>query len=379
MKILTICYEYPPVGGGGAKVVQGLVQGLVSKGHMVDLVTMRYAGLPKEETTERFRIFRAFCWRVHPDRCSPLEMVPYLISAWILLRKLCKANRYDLIHAHFILPDGILARLLHKPFNLPYVITAHGSDVPGYNPDRFTQLHKLLFPLWQWVVKPAATIAFPSRTLESLANRQSLSFPAVIIPNGFDQDRYSADRPKQKRLLVVTRMFERKGVQYLIRALAGISPEVSVTVVGDGPYLKSLQSLAAELGVAIDFPGHLDNNSPQLKELYETSRIFVLPSEAENFPMVLLEAMAAGLAIITTSDTGCAEVVGDTALLVAPGDIDGLRDALQLLLADAALCQRKGRAARQRLDANFGWPAISERYLKLFQDVSLKASQPEGN
>ena len=93
-----------------------------------------------------------------------------------------------------------------------------------------------------------------------------------------------------------------------------------IHIVGDGPYLSQLKQLAATLSKRIIFHGFLSNRSEKFKDLIETSSIFVFPSESENFPMVLLEAMAAGLAIITTKNTGCEEVVGDTGLLVAPGD-----------------------------------------------------------
>ncbi len=89
--------------------------------------------------------------------------------------------------------------------------------------------------------------------------------------------------------------------------------------------------MAKQLNVPAKFYGYVDNNSPELRELYETASIFVFTSESENFPIVLLEAMAAGAAIITTSGTGCAEVVGDAAILVPPRDPEAIRAALEQL------------------------------------------------
>ena len=108
-------------------------------------------------------------------------------------------------------------------------------------------------------------------------------------------------------------MLERKGVQYLIEALAGIEAPFTLHVVGEGPFLRQLRELAVARGVEVVFHGAMANDGPELRELYETSAIFALASTAENFPMVLLEAMAAGAAIVTTAGTGCAEVVGDCA------------------------------------------------------------------
>jgi glycosyltransferase involved in cell wall biosynthesis len=104
--------------------------------------------------------------------------------------------------------------------------------------------------------------------------------------------------------------------------------------------------------------------------LFETSSIFVLPSYAENFPLVLLEAMAAGAAIVTTDQTGCREVVGDAALLVRAGDEQAIRAAFERLGSDADLRERLGREARNRIDKLFSWPAVAGQYVDVFESLS---------
>ena len=189
----------------------------------------------------------------------------------------------------------------------------------------------------------------------------------TVIPNGIDPARFAPDRPKQPRILAVARMLERKGVQYLIQALAGLHAPFALHVVGDGPYLPALRDLARRCGVHVVFHGAVANDSPLLRELYETSRIFALPSTMENFPVVLLEAMAAGAAIVTTAGTGCAEVVGDGALLVPVGDVDATRQALARLMGDADLCGTLGREARRRVERLFAWDAVVARYVGTLQ------------
>jgi glycosyltransferase involved in cell wall biosynthesis len=177
---------------------------------------------------------------------------------------------------------------------------------------------------------------------------------------------------------VVTRMFERKGVQFLLKALKDLPDQFDVHVVGDGPYLDTLKSLAAELGVRAKFYGYMDNDSADLRNLYETASIFVFTSESENFPIVLLEAMAAGAAIVTTSGTGCAEVVGDTAVLVPPRDADALRAALTKLNHEPGLVERLGRAARERVVKRFGWERVIELHLEVYARfaVATAAKRP---
>lgn len=365
--LLTLCYEFPPLGGGGGKVVYGLTNHLVPLGYKVDVVTMKFRGLSSHEKINGADIYRVPCFRGSESVCYSREMASYLVSAVPTLARLLRKKRYDLNHTHFIFPDGILAFLLKKATGLPYVITAHGSDVPGYNPDRFQTQHKLIRPLWEAVVGDCECIICPSETLKSLILRNKPDARTEVIPNGFDVDRLSPHRGKERRILVVTRMLERKGVQYVLEALRGMQHGFEVNIVGGGPYLDTLRDLATRLGVNVKFWGWLDNDSAEIKELFETSSVFVFPSEAENFPIVLLEAMAAGMAIITTSGTGCAEVVGDSALLVTPKDSMGIRNALLSLVEDPERCKRLGVSSRKRLEDNFKWGVVASRYSDLLQ------------
>ena len=210
-------------------------------------------------------------------------------------------------------------------------------------------------------------IICPSHSLEDLVKNAFSHSKTTIIPNGFDINRFLPGKAKENRILILTRMFKRKGVQYFIKAIEGIDFDYEVHIVGDGPYLDDLKSLAVSLGVKIKFWGFLDNQSEKLKNLLEASKIFVFPSEAENFPIVLLEAMSTGMAIITTKGTGCEEVVSDTALLVKPKDANGLRDALLKLIHNPFLCEKLGKMARKRIIDNFSWEAVAKRYLKEYE------------
>jgi glycosyltransferase involved in cell wall biosynthesis len=295
-----------------------------------------------------------------------------MFSAIPLIISLCRKNKYDLNHTHFIYPDGVLAFLLYKITGLRYVLTAHGSDVPGYNPDRFKLLHRFLAPLWRIITNQAVKIIIPSKSLGNLIKKTHPSVRTIEIPNGINLDKFSPHRKKENKILVVTRMFERKGIQYFIRALSGLRLNYIINIVGEGPYLNDLKNLSGSSSTEINFIGYLDNNSGKLRELYESSRIFVHPSRAENFPVALLEAMIAGLAIITTNDTGCAEVVGSDAMLVNSGDPSAIREALMKLINNPELCSRLGRNARKRAERFFGWSTIAGKHFELYSELTQK-------
>jgi glycosyltransferase involved in cell wall biosynthesis len=227
-----------------------------------------------------------------------------------------------------------------------------------------------MVPLWKRIIKNSLKIICPSKSIQQLVFNANRNTDTIVLPNGIDLKKFSDKKEKKKKILVVTRMFERKGVQYFLNAIKDINNGFEINIVGDGPYLSNLKEQANELKLNVNFYGFVDNKSDTLKDLYETSLIFVFTSEAENFPIVLLEAMSAGLAIITTEKTGCAEVVGETGLLVPVKDSKAIRIALLKLIDDPGLCIKMGDAARLRLDMEFGWEAIAKKHIALYKNYS---------
>jgi glycosyltransferase involved in cell wall biosynthesis len=362
-----LCYEFPPLGGGGSRVVDGLSRELVRNGHGVDVVTMGFRGLPRHEVVHGVNVHRVPCVRFKEHLCTMAEAAIFVVAALPGIKRLVARNNYDINHTHFILPDGLNAARIKRSTGLPYVITAHGSDVPGYNPHRVRVTHRLLAPVWRRVTRDASCIVCPSRSLGELLARRDPDLESIEIPYGFEIGRYQTEAPRRRRILVVTRMLQRKGVQYLLQALDGTRLDHEVHIVGDGPYLSTLKKQAAGCSTNVVFHGWLDNRSQRLNALYESSDIFVLTSEAENFPVSLMEAMAAGLAVLTTRGTGCAEVVGNTGVLVDPRDAAQLREALSGLTQNPDRCRELGRAARERVETEFAWPVVARRYEELYR------------
>src|SRR5690606_28943927 len=183
----------------------------------------------------------------------------------------------------------------------------------------------------------AAAITSPSRFLAGLIRQQCPDFPVDVIPNGFAP---APDMPSRKRdlVLVVARLFPRKGVQHFLDAVQRLARhgDWEFVVAGDGPYLETLRNQARILGSPVRFIGFVSQE--ELRGYYQAARIFVFPSIRENFPMVLLEAMDAGCAVITTDAEGCAEVVGDAGVVVPAGNARAMAEELAVLIADEALC-----------------------------------------
>ena len=378
MRILVLNYEFPPLGGGAAPVAYSIAKELVKKGNQVDVVTMGFKGLPKHEKKDGINIYRVRCLRKSKATCNSFEMMTYVVHAFFFCRRLLKENKkknikYDLNHPHFIIPTGVVSYLLKKLYGLPYIITSHGSDVPGYNPDRFQLQHILLRPFWKRIIRNSERIITPSDYLQDLI-KKSIDLKKTdsikTIPNGVYLNSFKPGK-KKKSILMVSRLVPRKGFQHVIKAMqgTGIDRKYEINIVGDGPMLNELKKLSKELNVKIKFWGWLDNNSKEIKKLYAESSIYILPSSKENSSIALLEAMAAKMAIITTNISGCPETVGDAAILVRPESPEDIRNALLKITNDEALEKSLQEKAYKRVSENFTWQIIAERYLKEYKSI----------
>jgi len=364
MKLLCLNYEYPPLGGGGAVVSRGLAEELVRAGHEVDLVTSGMKGLPRTESEGGVEIHRVWCVRRHRHYTTTPEMITVVYPLFRKALELIRNNHYDLIHTHFIYPTGLVSYLLNKVTGLPYIITVHGSDVPGYNPDRFQLAHSLSGWLWMAIVRNSAGLVCPSNHIKRLVRLHS-DHRATIIPNGITVKPVPGVE-KRNQILVVSRLFKRKGVQFLLRAIRDMDTDWKLVIVGDGPYLSTLKRLATGVRPQVEFRGYVQG--PALQEIYSSSKIFVFPSLSENFPVVLLEAMEAGCAVMASDIDSCREVIGEAGVTTPAASVRHLRHALKHLMGNEAEIQRLRELALKRV-SEFDWPHVARKYEREFRRV----------
>lgn len=303
MKILTLNYEYPPIGGGAAPVAADIARHLAARGHDVHVVTMAFGDLPLHEKKDGVEIFRVKCLRSKAYVSYPWEQLSYLLMARRFLKQHLKAHTYDVVHVHFIFPTGVLGVWLKKRYGLPFVITAHGSDVEGYNQNRFQLLHKLLRGPWKKICAQAFGVTAPSEYLRGLILKSDPGVPCSIVPNGIETDSY-ARGPKEQTVLTLCRLQPHKGVQDVVRAFAAIDHAGwKLRAVGDGPYRAELEQIALECGLtdSIEFTGWVEGKSEKLRDILARASVFVSMSRFESFGVSAAEAIASGCAV-TLSD-----------------------------------------------------------------------------
>jgi glycosyltransferase involved in cell wall biosynthesis len=371
MNILVLNFEYPPLGGGASPVCHEINKRYVALGHAVTVVTMHYRDLPERENVDGVHVIRIACKRSQTHICTPYEQWTFLRQARRFLRDWLSVHRFDVVHAHFILPTGMLCRFIQNTFGIPYIITAHGSDVPGFNPDRFRFLHLWTPAMIQSLMYDAACITSPSEYLRQLIERvaPSQTDKVHVIPNGIDAASFI--RSEKKPLIVSSgRLLKRKGFRELVRAVKKINAGYELHILGDGPIRKQLEIEAHASLTPVHFHGWVNNRSDAYKQLLGQATIYSLVSGRENASISILEAMASGCAVITSDASGCPEMVGDTGLLVKHGDVQMLRHAILRLVDDEALCRQLGEEAYLRARNQYNWDKIVSQYLRLLESAS---------
>ena len=375
MKILAISHEFPPIGGGGANACYFLTKGFVEKGHEVTLITANYQGMPEDEIVNGVHIIRVNSLRAHKEHCSFKEMLSYLLKAYPVANKLQKKNKYDVCLVFFGIPSGPIGYLLKKKYKLPYVIRFGGGDVPGFQ-ERFTKVYKLIAPAIKMIWKNADALIANSQGLKDMALEFYDRKPFEIIPNGVDtQVFYPIEREgsREFRILFVSRLIERKGLQFIIPRLKEIQDSteknVKLIVVGDGPYRGTLEQIAEENNVSnmIEFVGQ--KGKDEIVSFYQNADLFILPSAKEGMPNVVLEAMACGLPIIMTPCEGSKELIDGNGVIASIDNIVG--NIIDLLQNDE---KRRGfsRESVKRSRKNFSWQGVVDDYEKEIMRVNRR-------
>jgi glycogen synthase len=271
-----------------------------------------------------------------------------------MVRALRRAARgADLVHAHW-LPGGLVAACSGKPF----VVTLHGSISGGFLDDfRLCERHPRLV---RAVLRRASAVICVSEALLESARKAGIA-NAVFIPNGIGIPETVAEEARPLEVFYTGRLSPEKGVQDLVRAAEGLN----LVVCGDGP----LRDLVPQSR------GFVPRD--ELERRFEDAAIVVVPSRAEGFGVVCGEAMAHGKPVVACATGGLVNLVrhNETGLLVEPGDVAGLRAAIDLLLDDPVLRRRLGAAARQRIVDHYSWESVIARTLDVYEQ-SVPSAPP---
>jgi teichuronic acid biosynthesis glycosyltransferase TuaC len=273
-----------------------------------------------------------------PDRLPSAARVAAVIPRYMRatleeIRRL--GSPPDLIHAHFALPDGVTAVRAGRSAGVPVVVTLHGSD---FN----RQMSRPLFGtlLVNQIARADAVIAVSRQIAEGFAARAPRAVDRVeFIPNGYDADliRYET-KLQPDEFLFVGSLTPVKNPLVLVEAFARIASRTTrgLTMIGEGHLRPEIERAISDLGVSdrVRLLGRVPHD--RLQPYFRNAVALVLPSRSEGMPLVVIESLATGTPVVASAVGAIPDLVepGRSGLLVTPGDVDGLAEAL--LEADGA-------------------------------------------
>ncbi len=367
----------------------------LTKDFSITILAPHYPGASRHENLEGMEVYRfRYFWKKYEKLAGQtgilptlrkhklyLLVIPFFLSAQLLsLLHLCFRLRPDIIHAHWLIPQGFMAALASICTGIPFIATAHGADVFGLNswlPER----------LKAFTLAKAGHITVVSHALyQNLATTQ-LHDKLSIIPMGVDSKRFSpalrspaTNRKNHPELLFVGRLSEKKGVAYLLQAMPQILkafPRTRLRLVGGGELGEILKKQAEELqlGNNIEFCGAIPN--AELPNYYAAADIFIGPSiqatggDTEGFGLTFVEASLSGCLVIGTRVGGIGDVIkdGETGFLVPEKDSSAIAKKVIYALRHQeemrAICEN----AIEQCKDNFDWQVISRKYSDLLNET----------
>ncbi|WP_346924274.1 glycosyltransferase [Rothia sp. (in: high G+C Gram-positive bacteria)] len=283
------------------------------------------------------------------------------VAQGIALAQRVKADGITHLHAHFASLAGRMAWVASKLTGIPYTVTTHAKDI----------FHESVNPIWlRRICGDAAQVLAISMFNEGYLQKVLTGTGAniVLLYNALELSRFEYVKPSLPtgtlRIAAVGRFVPKKGFSELLDAVAILAErgvDFSLTLGGDGELDEQLRQKVEQLGLTqqVTMPGPL--TQAEVRQLLRSSHVFVAPcvpagdGNMDGLPTVVLEAMACGVPVVTTSVTGLPEVIrnGETGLLLEPGDVPALADALASIAYGDVDTPALAEAARQLIEQNF--------------------------
>ncbi len=357
------CIYFPPEVGGLESHVYYLCRELVRRGHHVTMVTSRsLPGLPRQETMDGIQVLRTW----FPAR-NAAGWIAHTLGSLPVFRK--AARSADLVHAQTF--ASALPAMLSGPDRRPLVLTLHTSH--------FLRLARRppWRPVLRRIVRSADWVLAASGEIRDVACGLYPHARAESLTNGVDTELFRATEPALPRqagvyrVVVPRRLFEKNGVEYLIRALPHMREQVDVeaVIVGDGPLRAHLETLATDLGVSgsIRFLGARPNE--EMPAILSSADVIVVPSLMEATSVAALEAMSCERPVAASRVGGLPEIIDDqVGALFEPADPESLSAHVVQLLQRPDR-PRMGRRARDRVVEQWSLRRLVDRHMDIYQQL----------
>jgi L-malate glycosyltransferase len=370
MRILVIIHEFPPIGGGGGRAAYDICTTLARRGHEIMVLTAHVHGLPFEEIQNGIRIVRVPSFRTERFRATFGVMLAYILAGLWAGLPLIKRHRPEIIHAHFAVPSGSLAWLFSVLTGIPYILTAHLGDVPGGVPEKtnawFRWLLPFTYPIWN---RAKRVIAVSQFTRQLALDNYKVAID--VIPNGADLKHLSPLEIKinqPPRLVFAGRFVAQKNTLAIVQILSQLKDlDWHCAMLGDGPLFEEVKMEIERQGMQDRFELSGWITPEDVLQWFSKSDILFMPSLSEGLPVVGVQALAKGLALVVSDIGGFKDLVdeGKNGHLIECDDLPGFGSKLRLLLTDPEkLYQYRSQSLQKAL--RFDNEDIGQSYEDIF-------------
>lgn len=409
-EILLVTSSYPRWPGDATPpFVHHLAQDLRALGWDVRVLAPHAPGAARDEVMDgvpvhRFRYFwpeslQTVCYdggalsKLRANRWN-YTRIPFLVIAqWFAILTRIARHKVALLHSHWLLPQGFTAACASRLAGVAHIATVHGSDI-------FALQGRISRACKHFAIRQADAVTVNSTATQAAVEALTPSNRAVVripmgasVMDGDSKTEAAVLRAKWRRgagplLVFVGRLVPEKGVGDLLEAihlLQASTPEVTALIVGEGPERPRFEEQARALGVDghVFFCGWL--STAQVQAHLQAADIFVGPSRSaigggvEGQGLTMIEAMLAGLPVVSTESGGITDAIRDgaTGLLVQPAAPAEIADAIRRLIADPVLAARLGGAARELGLQEYTRETCARRFSELYARLTVQPAARE--
>ncbi|MBG0784428.1 MAG: glycosyltransferase family 4 protein [Anaerolineaceae bacterium] len=400
MRIAVLTSSYPRFQGDGtAPFVKSISEALTKLGHTVHVVAPYDMAVEEDANSSVPVRWFKYIWprKFHTMgyarslkadvklRFSAYALLPFFTVASII-NLVQESRKIDtqIIHAHWVLPNGFAAAIASKILRIPFIISLHGSDI-------FTAGKNFLFrAVAKWTFQQSSYVTACSQELCDKAKQINKNINIEVIPWGADPEKFkpidTRDEVREKygwapdEVIISTlgRMVHKKGFSQLldiVPSLISDTQKIRIVIGGSGPLESELKEKVVQMGISevVSFPGRVPWD--EVSQFFGASDIFVLPSQRDKagnldgLPTVLLEAMACGLPCVASNIGGVSLVLesGENGYIFEPNNSSQMADDLTTLIHENKLREKLGDKARSDVIQRFNWDNVAKSLEALYR------------
>lgn len=374
MNILFIAGNIPLPTRESNRIIIDIAERLISAGHHICLL------YPKEKCPAIIKNLPKFRYlKDLPDKWKdgkitvnslsyyrlPFSPIAFFLITLIrkkLIKAVAKIELPDIIHAHYVMPDGYFAYMLYKFYKIPYIISSRGSDIKNIRKSRgyIGQYNKVL--------KNAAAVVVHNLYQKEYFDK-NFGTNSIIVSHGIDKNLLQEKSlPKEKHEITITTvasLIELKRISWVIRAVKNYTgdKEIKLKIIGSGPMKDELIHLAGNSSNIV-FYGKLPHTEV-CTHLHE-SDIFALPSRTETLGLVYLEAAGKMNAVIATKNTGVWGNFADRKEMLFACDFESFSSLLYEVINNDTLRNELAINAFNKVRENYTWDKVIENYDEIY-------------